>query len=36
MGVYHDLYEPQRLANLTARIAEHTPAGMNSAVILAT
>jgi hypothetical protein len=27
MGVYHDLFEPQRTANLLARLEEFTPAG---------
>lgn len=34
MGVYHDLFEPQRLANLRARLDEFTPAGSQAAVIL--
>jgi hypothetical protein len=29
MGVYHDLYQPQRAANLRTRLAQSTPAGMN-------
>lgn len=29
MGVYHDLYRPQRAANLLARLQEYTPAGMD-------
>lgn len=33
MGVYHDLYQPQRLANLRIRLQEYTPAGMNTEVI---
>lgn len=36
MGAFHDLYQPQRFANLSARLAEFTPAGMDAAVILAT
>jgi hypothetical protein len=27
MGVYHDLFQPQRIANLNARLAEYSPAG---------
>jgi hypothetical protein len=33
MGVFHDLYQPQRTANLEARLAEFTPAGTDAAVI---
>ena len=33
MGVFHDLYQPQRLANLRARLDEYTPAGMDAAII---
>lgn len=33
MGVFHDLYQPQRAANLRARLDEYTPAGMESGVI---
>ncbi len=33
MGVYHDLYQPQREANLSARLEEYTPAGMDTAII---
>jgi hypothetical protein len=33
MGVFHDLYQPQRLANLRARLDEYTPASMDAAVI---
>jgi hypothetical protein len=29
MGAYHDLFQPQREANLVARLAEYTPAGMD-------
>jgi hypothetical protein len=36
MGVYHDLFEPQRTANLQARLDEYTPAGMDVGLILAT
>ena len=34
MGVFHDLYQPQRIANLRARLNEYTPAGINAGVIL--
>ena len=35
MGVFHDLYQPQRAANLTTRLAEYTPAGMDVGIIFA-
>jgi hypothetical protein len=35
MGVFHDLYQPQRTANLRARLDEYTPAGMDAGIILA-
>ena len=35
MGVFHDLYQPQRAANLRARLNEYTPAGMTAGVIFA-
>lgn len=34
MGVYHDNFEPQREANLLARLEEYTAAGMNVGLIL--
>jgi hypothetical protein len=33
MGVFHDLYQPQRLANLRARLDEYTPASTDAAII---
>lgn len=36
MGVFHDLYQPQRSANLIARLTEYTPAGMDAGIIYAT
>ncbi|MEO6927171.1 MAG: hypothetical protein ABI129_10960, partial [Rhodanobacter sp.] len=36
MGVYHDLYEPQREANLAARLAEYVPAGTDAGILFAT
>ena len=33
MGVYHDLYQPQRAANLRARLAEYSPADMEAGLI---
>lgn len=34
LGVFHHLYQPQRLANLRARVEEYTPARCDAAVIL--
>jgi hypothetical protein len=36
MGVFHDLFQPQREANLLARLEEFTPAGMDVGIIHAT
>jgi hypothetical protein len=36
MGVFHDLFQPQREANLRARLDEFTPAGMDAGIIFAT
>ena len=33
MGAFHDLYQPQRAANLRQRLAEYTPAGADAGVI---
>jgi hypothetical protein len=33
MGVFHDLFLPQRKANLTTRLAEYTPAGVVTSII---
>ena len=33
MGVFHDLYQPQRAANLRIRIDEYLPAGMDAGII---
>ncbi len=33
MGVFHDLFQPQRDAMLRARLAEYTPAGMDAGVL---
>jgi hypothetical protein len=35
IGVYHDLFDPQRRAAIEARLQEYTPADMQSAVIYA-
>lgn len=35
MGVFHNLFQPQREANLRARLAEYTPAGVSAAVVFA-
>lgn len=36
MGVYHDLFEPQRIALLEARLADAVPAGVDASVLLET
>jgi hypothetical protein len=33
MGVFHDLYLSQRVANLRVRLDEFTPAGMNAGIV---
>jgi len=35
MGVFHDLYQPQREANLRTRLSEYAPAGMSAGIIFA-
>jgi hypothetical protein len=35
MGVFHDLYQPQRIANLRQRLDEYTPAGTDAGIIYA-
>ena len=35
LGVFHDLYQSQRAANLATRLAEYTPAGLDVGVIFA-
>jgi hypothetical protein len=35
MGVFHDLFQPQRAANLLARLEEYAPAGMDVGIIYA-
>lgn len=35
MGAFHDLYQPQRAANLRNRLSEYTPAGMSVGIIFA-
>lgn len=35
IGVFHDLYQAQRLANLRTRLDEYTPAGMDAGVLFA-
>ena len=34
-GAFHDLFQPQRAANLRARLAEYSPAGAQAAIIYA-
>ena len=36
MGVFHDLYEPQRFSTLDARLDEYTPADTDAGIIFAT
>lgn len=36
LGVYHDLFQPQREDGLRRRLAEYTPAGTSSGVLLVT
>lgn len=36
MGVFHDLYNPQREDNVRARLEEYTPAGMDAGIIIVT
>lgn len=35
MGVFHNLFNPQRTANLRARLDEYTPAGMEAGILFA-
>ena len=35
MGAFHDLFQPQRAANLQARLEEYAPAGMDIGIIFA-
>jgi hypothetical protein len=35
MGAFHDLFQPQREANLSARLEEYTPAGMDTGILFA-
>jgi len=35
MGAFHDLFQPQRTANLCARLDEYTPAGTDAGIIFA-
>jgi hypothetical protein len=36
MGVYHDLHQPQRQANLITRLDEYTAAGMQPGLVIVT
>lgn len=36
MGVFHNLFQPQREANLAARLDEYTPAGMDAGILFET
>lgn len=33
MGAFHDLFQPQRLASLRARLDDYTPAGMDAGIL---
>jgi hypothetical protein len=35
MGAFHDLFQPQREANLRVRLQEFTPAGMEADIVFA-
>lgn len=35
LGAFHDLYQPQRAANLRVRLDEYTPAGMDAGIFYA-
>lgn len=35
LGVWHDLFEPQREANLAVRLTEYTPAGTDAGILFA-
>jgi hypothetical protein len=35
MGAFHNLFQPQRIANLRARLDEYTPAGMDAGILFA-
>ena len=35
MGAFHDLYAPQRAANLRQRLTEYTPADTDAGIIYA-
>jgi hypothetical protein len=36
MGAFHDLFQPQRAANLRARLDEYTPAGFEAGILYVT
>lgn len=36
MGVFHDLFQPQRTANLQGRLDEYVPAGVSASVMIVT
>ena len=36
MGAFHDLFQPQRAANLEARLADFVPAAMDVGIIYVT
>jgi hypothetical protein len=36
LGAFHDLFQPQRAANLRARLAEYSPAGADAGLVIVT
>ena len=36
LGAFHDLFQPQRAANLRVRLSEYSPAGMESGIVFVT
>jgi len=36
MGAFHDLFQPQRAANLRARLDQYTPAGFQTGIVYVT
>ena len=36
MGAFHNLFQPQRAANLRARLDQYTPAGFQTGIVYVT
>jgi hypothetical protein len=36
LGVFHDLYQPQKEANLRTGLDEYAPAGIDAGIVFAT